>query len=140
MRKWILIAGIVAVVVVVYSIWSYMDYVDYLGKTVHDTNRWAVITDSKGDVISVETINDQVWSQLVRLQQNRTPMWIGGVVEEYNNTWGFRFNPETITIAQITIEAAQSNIKGISQDLDYWMNTWARETYVLAKVTEIHEA
>lgn len=139
MRKWMVIAGIVAIVIGVYFVWSYMNYVDYLGKTVHETDRWAVIMDSKGDIISVETISDGVWSQLVGLHQNQTEMWIGGVVEEYNNTWGFRFKPDTITIAQITIEAAQSNIRGISEDLDYWMNSWAKETYVWAEVTEIHE-
>ena len=66
-------------------------------------------------------------------------MWIGGVVEEYENKWGFRFKPETIVIAQITIEGAQSNIQGISDELDYWISVWAKEGYVLAKVAEIHE-
>lgn len=115
-----------------------MNFLDYLDKTVHETDIWAVITDSKGDVMAVETTNDEVWSILLDLRQNRTVMWIGGVVEVYNNKWGFHFKPETITIAQITIEGAQSTIQGISGDLNYWIN-WAKETYVLAKVLEIHE-
>lgn len=138
MKKSILLAGVI-VTVVLLSVFMYTNHLDYRSKTVHDTNRWAVIKDSKGDIISVETVSDQVWHQLADLHQNQTRMWIGGTVEKYNNAWGFRFKPETITIAQITIEAAQSNIRGISQNLDYWMNTWGRETYVLAKVTEIHE-
>ncbi|MFW6117380.1 MAG: hypothetical protein ACOC6G_02205 [Thermoproteota archaeon] len=139
MRKPILIAIILAGVVMIYSVYSYMNYVDYVGKTVHETDRWTVIKDSKGDIISVETVSDQVWDQLVDLHQNQTRMWIGGVVERYDNTWGFRFKPRTIIIAQITIEAAQSNIKGISQNLDYWIETWGIETYVLARVTKVHE-
>lgn len=139
MKKWLALACIVVAVIALYFAFSYMNYLDYLGKTVHETDRWAVITDSKGDIIAVETTSDTVWSQLVQLHQNQTQMWIGGVVEEYSNTWGFRFKPDTIIIAQITIEAAQSNIRGISEDLDYWINTWARETYVLSRVTEIHE-
>ena len=138
MRKSILLVGII-VIVVLLSSFGYMNHLDYQSKTVHETKRWAVVKDSKGDIISLETMNDQVWHQLVDLHQNQTKMWIGGVVERYNNAWGFRFKPGTIIIAQITIEAAQSNIKGISQDLDYWINTWSRETYVLARVAEIHQ-
>ena len=141
MEKRNALAAIVAgvFIIVVFSVWSYQNHIDYLGKTVHETDRWAVITDSKGDIIAVETTSDQVWNQLTDLHHNPTEMLIGGVVEVYGNTWGFRFKPDTIIIAQITIEAAQSNIRGISEDLDYWINTWARETYVLATVAEIHE-
>jgi hypothetical protein len=66
-------------------------------------------------------------------------MWIGGIIEEYDNHWGFRFKPNTINIAEITIEGAQSNIKGISQDLNYWISIWTKQSYILAQVEEIHE-
>jgi hypothetical protein len=130
---------IIAVVLVGYSVWVYMNHLEYLSKTIHETDRWAVIRDSKGDVIAVETTNHEIWNTLVSLRQNQTEMWIGGIVEEYENKWGFRFKPETIIVAQITIEGAQSNIQGISGDLDYWIKVWSKETYVLAKVTEIHK-
>lgn len=139
-KKFILVAVIVIVVIVAgYLIWTYANHLDYLSKTRHETDRWAVIRDSKGDIIAVETPNDEVWNTLGGLLQNQTAMWVGGIIEEYDNKWGFRFNPETIIVAQITIEGAQSNIKGISEDLNYWMNVWAKETYVLAKVAETHE-
>lgn len=130
---------IIAVVLVGYSVWVYINHLEYLSKTLHETDRWAVIRDSKGDVIAVETTNHEIWNTLVSLRQNQTEMWIGGIVEEYENKWGFRFKPETIIVAQITIEGAQSNIQGISGDLDYWIKVWSKETYVLAKVTEIHK-
>lgn len=139
MKRGIALVCIPVVVIAAYLAFSFTNYVDYLEKTIHETDRWAVITDSNGDIIAVETTSDTIWSQLVDLHQNQTRMWIGGIVQEYNNTWRFRFQPDTLTIAQITIEAAQSNIKGISEDLDYWMHTWAKETYTLSKVTEIHE-
>jgi hypothetical protein len=66
-------------------------------------------------------------------------MWIGGFVETYSNKWGFRFKPDTIVVAQITIEGAQSNIHAMSRDLDYWINTWPNIAYVLAKVIEVHQ-
>lgn len=112
---------------------------EYLSKTKHEAKRWAVIKDSKGDIIAVETGDSKVWFSLKNLNQNQSAMWIGGIIEEYGNYWGFRFKPDSIIIAEITIEGAQSNIKAISQDLDYWINTWAKQTYVFAKVEEIHE-
>jgi len=130
---------VITAMVISYVVWVYMNRLDYLSKTVHETNRWTVLMDSKGDILAVETTNDEVWRTLKNLHQNQTAMWIGGVVEEYNNHWGFRFKPETIIAAQITIEGAQSNIQGISGDLDYWINIWGKETYVLARVVETHE-
>jgi len=64
-------------------------------------------------------------------------MWIGGIVEEYDNKWGFRFRPENVTVARITAGGLQATIQFISGNLDYWLDLgWA---YVSAKVTEIHE-
>jgi len=134
-------AGIIVIVGVIagYSIWTYANHLDYLSKTTHETDRWAVISDSNRDIIAIETTNDEIWNILGSLHKNQTAMWIGGIIEEYDNKWGFRFKPDTIVVAQITIEGAQSNIQDISGDLNYWMNVWAKETYVLAKVVEAHE-
>ena len=130
---------VVAVAMGGYSVWSYMNHLDYLSKTVHETDRWAVIVDSKGDIIAVETTSDEVWNQLVELHEKDEERWIGGIVEEYGNKWGFRFRPDTIIIATITIEGAQSNIQGISADLEYWIDIWANVAYVWASVVEIRE-
>ncbi|MDG6223578.1 MAG: hypothetical protein IAX21_10155 [Candidatus Bathyarchaeota archaeon] len=132
------IAMFVIAVVIISTVLVYWN-LNQPNKTKHETDRWALITDSKGDIIAVETNSLQVWSELKNLQQNQTEMWIGGIIEEYNNYWGFRFDPDTIVIAEITIEGAQANIQAISDDLDYWINTWQNEVYVFAKVTEIHE-
>jgi hypothetical protein len=130
--------AIITIMIIGISLWVYWGSVEFLDKTKHDTNTWAVIEDTKGDVIAVETAEPSVWDNLVNLRNNQTEMWIGGIVEEYGNYWGFRFRTDTIVIAEITIEGAQSNIQGISGDLNYWINTWAREAYVLSKVIEIH--
>jgi len=129
----------IAIVVFALSVWTYWTEINFSGKTKHETNAWAVIKDSKGDVLAVETTNSFVWDNLIGLHDNQTEMWIGGIVEEYYNSWGFRFRPDTIVIAQITIEGAQSNIQGISGDMNYWINVWAKEAYVLSTVIEIHQ-
>jgi hypothetical protein len=137
--------GIVAVsifviaIIIISGVLIYWNGTDQPSKTKHETNKWAVITDSKGEIIAVETTDQVVWANMKNLQQNQTELWIGGIIEEYDNYWGFRFNPDTIIIAEITIEGAQATIQAISDEIDYWMNTWQNEAYVFAKVTEIYE-
>ena len=135
----IAIAIFVIAVVIISTILVYWNHSDQPNKTKHETNRWAQITDSKGDIIAVETNSLQVWLELKNLEENQTELWIGGKIEQYENYWGFRFDPDTIIIAEITIEGAQANLQAISDDLDYWINTWQKQAYVFAKVTEIHE-
>ncbi len=138
-KKAIVVAALVAVVATtsVYVL-NYISHMDYLTKIAHETNRWAVIEDSKGDHIALETTTDYVWNQLVEVYNNKTMRWVGGALMEYKNKWGFRFKPETIVVAEVTVEGAQSWIRSISEELDYWMNLgWV--TYVFARVTEIHQ-
>lgn len=129
---------IVAVVASALLVWGYMNHFEYSRKTLHDTERWVVISDSHGDIIAIETTSNEVWSALVNMHQNKAEMWIGGLIEEYGNSWGFRFKPDTINVAEITAEGAQTWIADISENKNYWMTTWSKETYVFASVTEIH--
>lgn len=140
-RKKIALSSIlIAVIAVVgYLVWTCVNQLDYLAKTAHETTRWAVIRDSRGNIIAIEPTENEVWSVLRSLLQNQTAMWIGGIVENYDNHWEFRFKPDTIVVAQFTVEGGQSNIQGISEDLNYWTTTWAKETYVLARVAEMYE-
>ncbi len=102
----------------------------------HDTDRWAVIEDLYGSRLAVEPTNDTVWAQLVAMHGDGSELWVGGIVERYDNSWGFRFRPDTVTVAEFTAEGLQSTIQAISEDLDYWVNLgWA---YVHAGVVEVH--
>ena len=123
----------------VFVVLVFINNADYISKTKHDTQKWAVIVDSKGDIIAVETTDEEVWAVLKALSLNQTEIWIGGLVEEYDNFWGFRFIPDSSTVAEITVEGAQSNIMGISGDLNYWINVWSKQAYVLATVFGLHE-
>lgn len=140
MRKKMILAVAALVLLAVATIvlvWNYVNYLDYLREIVHETERWAVIEDLNGHHIAVEPTSDDVWNQLVRLNENGTSMWIGGIVEEYGNKWGFRFKPETLAVAEVTAEGLQATIQYISENLDYWLDLgWA---YVDAKVTDIHQ-
>ena len=139
MNKRIILAVAVFVVlaIAIVLVWNYVNYLDYLSEIVHETDRWAVIEDLNSYHVAVEPSSDNVWDQLVRLYQNGTSMWIGGIVEEYGGKWGFRFKPETVTVAEVTAEGLQATIQYISENLNYWLDLgWA---YVDAIVTEIHE-
>jgi hypothetical protein len=134
-----LVVTIIIIITLSFSIWVYWGSLGYSDKIKHETDSWAVIEDSNRDVMAVETTEPGVWDDLVGLRNSQAEMWVGGVVEEYDNYWGFRFRPDSIVVAEVTIEGAQSNIRGISGDLSYWINVWAKEAYVFAKVLEIHQ-
>ena len=138
-KIFILLVIIFFSIVIGYFLFVSLNNAEYLSKTKHETDNWVVIIDSKEDIIAVETTDPNVSVSFSDLYENQTELWIGGIIEEYDNYWGFRFNPETIVVAEITIEGAQSNIKAISQDLNYWITIWSKPTYVLAKVEEISD-
>ena len=123
-------------VIAVLSIVVWSNHLDYLNQVKHETDRWAVIEDVNRDRIAVEPTSDNIWSELMQLNQNRTRMFVGGIVERFDNKWGFRFKPDTVTVAQFTAEGLQATIRDMSADVDYWLNLgWA---YVGAKVVEVH--
>jgi len=134
-QRWVFLTVALVMVAVGGAVfWVY--YISLDNALKHETDRWVVIRDSHGDRIAVEPTNNQTWAQLVALHQNQSIRWIGGIVETYDNKWSFRFKPENITIAEVTAEGLQTNIRWISEDLSYWLNVgWA---YVSAQVTEIH--
>jgi len=137
MKKWHVAVTVLAIIMVavILSVAVWANYVDSLNAVKHETNRWAVIEDINRDRMAVEPIDDHVWLELVQLNQNGTRMFVGGIVERYDNKWGFRFKPESIRVAEFTAEGLQGTIRYISENIDYWLNGWA---YVSAKVVEIH--
>jgi len=136
MKRWhIGVAVLIGMIVVVFGVAAWTSYVDSLHAVKHETNRWAVIEDVNGDKMAVEPISNRIWSELVQLNQNRTRMFVGGIVERYDNKWGFRFKPDSVTVAQVTAEGLQGTIEYISTHIDDWLNGWA---YVSAKVVETH--
>lgn len=135
MKKRYVAVAILIMVTIILGVAVWTNYVDLLNAVKHETERWAVIEDSNGDKMAVEPIDDHIWSQLVQLNHNGTKMFVGGIVERYDNKWGFRFKPDSVRVAEFTAEGLQGTIRYISENIDYWLNGWA---YVLAKVIEIH--
>ncbi len=130
----------VAVVVIIVAVLAVAAFF-FSGKNVdpralkHETSRWAVIEDINGDQIAVETVRNDTWAELVQMRQNGSRLWVGSFVEAYDNLWGFRFAPGNLTVAEVTAEGLQANIKYISANLANWMGQLA---YVSAKVVDVH--
>jgi ribosomal protein L18 len=134
-KKSTIIAIVLAFVAIIAGVTVWMSYKQPTDESRHETTRWALIEDSNSDHLAVETTSDEVWSQLLQLNQNGSRLWIGGIVESYNNSWGFRFKPESLRTAEVTAEGLQATIRYISENLNVWLGQWA---YVNGKVTEIH--
>ena len=135
-RPRLYLALFIAVLVLLAGLAVYWFYINSQSQVEHETDRWAVIEDVNRDRIAVEPTSDEVWSELVKLHQNGTRMFVGGIVERYDNRWGFRFKPDTIAIAQFTAEGLQATLQLIKSDIDYWVNLGY--AYVNAKVVEVH--
>ncbi|MFQ5621581.1 MAG: hypothetical protein ACE5FT_07135 [Candidatus Nanoarchaeia archaeon] len=135
MKKIHIIGFILITAVLVIGAFFWIGYLRTQSALKHETDRWAVIEDVNGDRIAVEPVSSEVWVQLVQMQQNGSRLFIGSIVEEYDNKWGFRFKPENVTIAEFTAEGLQATIRYISENLDYWLGGWA---YVSAKVMEVY--
>jgi len=136
MKKWyIAVAVSMGLAIIVFGVSVWVDYVDRLNEVKHETSRWAVIEDVNGDRMAVEPISDSVWFELASLYQNKTRMWVGGIVERYGNKWSFRFKPDSVRVAQFTAEGLQGTISYISAHIDEWLGGWG---YVSSRVVEIH--
>ena len=133
-RNIIFVLAVLALVI--FATLDRIEYTDYIEETVHDTYKWAVIEDSQGKHIAVETTIDATWNELRNLNLNKTRVFIGGKIEEYNNKWGFRFKPDSILIARYESKNGHGNIEQISSNIDYWKNVGI--VYVYVKITEIH--
>lgn len=135
MKRLRIVLAIAAAAVLVGSILVMISLLWESNALKHETDRWAVIQDVNSDRVAVETASDEVWSDLVQMRQNGSKLFVGSLVERYDNKWGFHFRPQNLTIAQFTAEGLQATIRYISENLDYWSGGWA---YVSANVVETH--
>lgn len=98
--------------------------------TYASLERCVLIVDGHGDALEVEATNDETWAHLIQLfqqfQSGQAQMYlIGGVVEAYDNEWGFRFDPNTIATPEYVAEILMANIAQISENLGYWLGGYA---------------
>jgi len=93
-----------------------------------------VIQDDWNDTLAVETKNITVLSELVQMYRSGERKWVCGTVELYRNRWGFRLKPETIFTGEVTAEALQTTIRGVSDNMDYWLDSTACFSSIVVKI------
>ena len=131
--------------VVIMAVLAAAGRVYFLGATLDELPGMAIIEDTNGDRIAVEPTSGDAWNDLVKLHHSKGEKWVGGIVEvfllfEYdpNYPWGFRLNPETIIVADVTAEGLQTTLRDISGNMDYWVGMGY--AYVWAEVVELRHA
>lgn len=126
------------VLIVLFVSLIYWGRQNYFEETKHSGDIWATIEDSKGNLISIDFLNtnNNIWDTLIKLNLNKTKMFIGGIIEQYQNKWGFHFKINSIVISQSVPEDRQANIEQISLDLNHWEN--GQVVYIYSTVVEVH--
>lgn len=135
MKRLHVVGIVVFLAVLALGVYWWMSYSNLMFALKHGTSRWAVIVDREGSRMAVEPVSDEVWERLVQLCENQSLRFVGGIVELYENKWGFRFKPENVTVAEFTAEGLQANIRYVGENLEYWLGGWA---YVSSRVAETH--
>jgi len=120
---------------------TYFFVLNYSPDTKHETNRWAIFEDTDGDKIALEVDDDNIWDEIQenwkevrKITDPELHMYISGVVVSYDNSWGFRLDPSTVssTLLQIdlwsksrsTIEHIATYLNGtLSNDYDIHITT-----------------
>lgn len=116
-----------------------LNYFEEVSTLKHETSMWAIIQDTEGNLISIESNSNNFWEQITQVYNNKTEGFIGSNVELYDNKWGFRFNSENITIEKSVNEELQFTIKEISNNITHFKLNFDK-IYTSAKITNIYNA
>jgi hypothetical protein len=81
---------------------------------------WCVIQDVNGDTLRIGVASNETWQRLLDMRASGLRKWVGGKLVNANNEWGFTFDPDTIVVADVTVEALQTTLRLIKQNRDYW--------------------
>jgi len=88
-------------------------------------------------IIQVSPNRQEAIKALTEMSKTGEIKWVGGEIEQFDNEFGFRFKPDTITVADFTAEGLQaSKYKFIQQDFEYWQGLGT--IYVSGKVVQVH--
>ena len=78
------------------------------------------------DVVRLEITNPQGLIQADALLRSGVAQWAIGTPRRgdggFNGPWTWHIDPASVTFAEVTIEACQTAMSAIDDDLDYWIN------------------
>jgi hypothetical protein len=65
---------------------------------VHESSQWFVVSDEDGNLLAIETTQQDVFDRFLFALQYNAPGQIIGEIISYDNSWGFRFNPDNVRL------------------------------------------
>ena len=78
------------------------------------------------DVVRLEITNAEGRNQAEELLASGEGQWALGTPRRgnggFNSPWTWHIDPATVTFAEVTIEACQTAMSAIDDDLDYWID------------------
>ena len=78
------------------------------------------------DVVRLEITNAEARAQAEDLLLTGEGRWALGTPRRgdggFNAPWTWHIDPESVTFAEVTIEACQTAMSAIDDDLDYWID------------------
>ncbi len=78
------------------------------------------------DVVTLEVNNSEGRAQAEDLLRSGEARWALGTLKRgdggFNGPWTWHIDPATVTFAEVTIEACQTAMSAIDDDLDYWID------------------
>ena len=78
------------------------------------------------DVVRLEITNAEGRAQAEDLLASGQARWALGTLRRgdggFNGPWTWHIDPATVTFAEVTIEACQTAVSAIDDDLDYWID------------------
>ena len=84
-----------------------------------------LLRDAHQETMTVRIEDAAVAAQAIRLVGSGEPRFVIGALRAgnggFNQPWSWHLDPSTIQIAVITIEACQTDIRGVEDDLEYWL-------------------
>src|SRR5689334_12362193 len=78
------------------------------------------------DAIRVEITDAAGIADAAALLQSKEARWVLGTIRRgdggINAPYSWHLDPETVSFAEVTIEACQTRASAIADDLDYWID------------------
>jgi hypothetical protein len=94
------------------------------GPTAPRSQRQFRVRDVHAQLMTVRIDDPAVVAQAEQLLRSGEQRWVVGRLQEgnggFNQPWSWHLDPGSIELAEVTIEACQTTVRGVEDDLDYW--------------------
>ncbi|GEM_PF-1377001 len=99
-----------------------------------------VVEDGNGDRmnIKVRSSNQKAFDALTSMAKTGETKWVGGKIQSFKNDYGFRFESDTVIVAEtVPQESEASQFEAVQKAFDYWETLDA--VYISGKVVSVQD-